>query len=232
MMNFIKFTLLIFLLSQAECLSQGKHLRHKRQTLTSSACTSNSCLFGTCEIVSQVSSSCHCNAGYSGVSCNTITTNSNTNPCASNPCYNSGSCANTFVNGFYSFQCTCPAGWYGPQCRGLLSCSCQNGGSCFSQTTNNVVNYRCSCRANFGGNQCQYSKVAFQSCQNVGCQNGGYCSIFSTCICPTGYSGTFCATVGTVVPVTNVPVTVTNAPVTVTNTFPLNVCAVGVCQNG
>jgi len=85
----------------------------------------------------------------------------------------------------------CPVGYGGTQCKGTTgTCSCQNGGQCVATAgANGILAYECSCSANFGGNLCQFVRSAFQSCQNVGCQNGGYCTIFSTCLCPSGFTG-------------------------------------------
>jgi hypothetical protein len=40
------------------------------------------------------------------------------------------------------------------------------------------------------GNLCQFRITTFQSCQISGCRNGGYCTIFSTCLCPPNFRGT------------------------------------------
>lgn len=236
MNTLIKFTLLIVLLAYAQCLPRDQSLSRKRRQIASSVCSSNTCNYGTCEIVSQLQYACHCQAGIMGTNCN-LQAPAN-NPCLSNPCYNSGTCMNV---GTTSYQCVCPTGFAGPQCRAISSsnvCICQNGGTCIPvSTANGLVAYRCQCPTNFGGNQCQYIQSVFASCQNVGCQNGGYCSIFSTCICPSGFTGTFCQTSAatTVAPVTVTiapAVTTTTAAPLVTNTFPLNVCAPGICLNG
>lgn len=239
----IKFSLLLCLLVTVECLSKEvNHSRRKRQAITSSVCTGNVCNYGDCEIVSQIQYACHCRAGIYGTNCN-LQAPAN-NPCLSNPCYNLGTCMNVGTN---SYTCSCPTGFAGPQCKAVLStsnqCTCLNGGTCFPvATSTGMIAYRCNCAANYGGNRCQYVKSAYVSCQSVGCQNGGYCSIFSTCICPSGFSGNFCqnpdvtATVAPVVTTTVVPVTVapvvTTTQTPVTATFNLNVCSAGICQNG
>lgn len=242
----LKVSLLVCLVIAAECVPKDPSLsRKKRQAIASSVCSGNECNYGTCEILSQLQFACHCQAGIYGSNCN-LQAPAN-NPCASNPCYNQGTCVNVGTTGW---QCVCATGFAGTQCKAVLStsnqCTCQNGGTCMPvYTSTGMIAYQCNCPTNYGGNQCQFVKSVYQSCQNVGCQNGGYCSIFSTCICPSTFTGTFCQTPVTTAPVTvtvapvtvtttaaPVTVTVTAAPVTTTNTFAINVCAPGICLNG
>lgn len=216
---------------QAQCESNGHHLS-KRQ-IASSVCSSNTCKYGTCEIISQISYKCHCQYAITGPNCDQQAPPNS--PCASNPCYGSSTCKSI---GATQYQCVCPAGYGGPQCKGTTgTCSCMNGGTCVATVSNGITAYECSCPSNFGGNLCQYIKSAFQSCQVVGCQNGGYCTIFSTCLCPTGFTGTFCGQSS--VSTTLAPLTVTSIVTTLTSTsspvtqtpYPLNVCAPGICLN-
>lgn len=227
---FIKLALVICIAYQAECHNKSHHLS-KRQ-IASSVCSSNTCKYGTCEIISQISYKCHCQYGITGTNCDQQAPSNS--PCSSNPCYGEGTCINLSAT---QFQCLCPSGYGGTQCKGTTgTCSCQNGGTCVATASGTgILAYECNCPANFGGNLCQFVKSTFQSCQNVGCQNGGYCTIFSTCLCPNGFTGTFCelSNINTVVPATTTatPVTTSLAPVTQTP-YPLNICAPGICLNG
>ena len=85
---------------------------------------------------------CVCDPGYSGDTCGT-----NTDDCASNPCYNGGACVDTGAN---SFNCTCASGWTGATCTtDVNDCSpspCLNGGTCVDAGTNSYV---CSCASGF-----------------------------------------------------------------------------------
>lgn len=232
MNTLIKFSLLICLLIQVECIPKDQSLGRRKRQIASSVCSSNTCNYGECEVVSQLQYACHCQSGIYGTNCN-LQAPAN-NPCISNPCYNSGSCINLSTT---TFQCVCPTGFAGPQCRAVVStgnaCTCQNGGSCIPVATNTgLIAYRCQCPSNFGGNLCQYVKSVFASCQNVGCQNGGYCTIFSTCFCPTGFTGDFCQTSSTITVSTTIAPVLTTTVAPVTNTFALNVCAPGICLNG
>lgn len=223
----IKVALLICFISATQC-TNSSHTISKRQ-VASSVCSTNTCRYGECEIVSSLSFRCHCNVGITGDFCNTRATNAN-DPCGSNPCWNGAVCNNLSAT---TFRCTCPAGFEGPQCRALTgaSCQCLNGGQCIPVSgSNGLIAYRCNCPAAFGGNRCEFIRSAFASCQSVGCQNNGYCTIFSTCVCQPGFTGQFCQT-STVVTVNPIFVTVTPAPVT-PSPFALNVCAPGICLNG
>lgn len=230
MNGFIKLAFLISVLWHVECFpnhSVGGHHLSKRQ-IASSVCSTNTCKYGTCEIVSQIAYKCHCRSGITGTNCDMQAPANN--PCASNPCYGESRCVNM---GASQFQCLCGAGYGGSLCKGTLNtCSCQNGGTCVPRNTNTgAVAYECNCPANFGGNLCQYVKSVFASCQNVGCRNGGYCTIFSTCICPAGFGGNFCQSPVAITTTTPVaPVTTTAA--TTAYPFALNVCAPGICLNG
>ncbi|XP_028410753.1 uncharacterized protein LOC114533436 isoform X5 [Dendronephthya gigantea] len=75
-----------------------------------------------------------------------------TTPCASDPCFNGGTCAN---NGSSSFSCSCPVGYTGYRCEiqvtncGDLSCGeneiCVAVGNTFD----------CACRQDYGGENCE-----------------------------------------------------------------------------
>lgn len=50
---------------------------------------------------------CECQAGFTGVNCETAI-----NFCGSSPCKNNGTCHNDASD----FRCNCPPGWAGPTC--------------------------------------------------------------------------------------------------------------------
>ena len=176
----------------------------KRQALAT-VCQSNECRYGACEIVTATQYKCHCNAGITGTNCDTMAAAGN--PCSSNPCYNGGIC----VNQGTSFICTCPNGLAGSTCRlqTAVPCPCQNGATCNVSFLNGVVGNTCTCPAGFGydlkfkflnkfyesnkflfksGELCQF-RTSLQTCQILGCQNGGTCTILATCKCPPNFTG-------------------------------------------
>lgn len=109
-------------------------------------CTSNECTFGTCEILSPTSYTCHCNIGITGKNCN-IRSTDNSNPCASNPCYNSAVCSNIQQQ----FICICQSGYGGLLCKGTTnSCQCQNGGTCTTINFNGTNVNECKCPNGYG----------------------------------------------------------------------------------
>ena len=120
----------------------------KRQIQQSNVCNSNECSFGTCEILTPFSYSCHCNTGITGRNCNIRTTN--TNPCLTNPCFNNGICTN-ISNILFVCSCSSSANFGGPLCKGTLnSCQCQNGATCVTTNYNGANVNECRCLSGFG----------------------------------------------------------------------------------
>ncbi|RMZ92982.1 jagged-2, partial [Brachionus plicatilis] len=67
---------------------------------------------------------------------------------------------------------------------------CENGGSC-SLRNDSRLGYHCHCPKEFTGQNCSLANT----CQNVGCLNGGLCEQLlnsTVCLCMVGYSGDFC----------------------------------------
>ena len=65
----------------------------------------------------------------------------------------------------------------------------------------------------------------FLSCKITGCLNDGVCTVFSKCQCPPKYTGFRCESLLTT---TQVTTTTTSMPPILN----INVCYVGICQNG
>lgn len=75
------------------------------------------------------------------------------------------------------------------------------------------------------GHLCQYQVTPFLSCKITGCLNNGLCTVFSKCECPPKYTGFRCENLVT----TTQPTTTTTA---MSKFLSINVCYVGICQNG
>ncbi len=149
------------------------HKINKRQVIAN-LCNYNQCKYGTCEVTSLTSYQCHCVTGITGSNCDTRSLSQS--PCSSNPCFgNNSTCLGLSTT---NFQCICATGLVGPLCQSSYSCQCQNNGVCQSSLgINNTTIYTCSCPSGYGGLFCQYPIANFQSCQTVGCSNGGTCTI-------------------------------------------------------
>jgi len=117
---------------------------------------------GTC-IDGILTHHCSCQAGYSGLLCQT-----DINECASNPCNNLGTC----FDGVNSFSCSCIPGYSGATCQTEVNeCSsspCQFAGNC----TDLVNGFHCQCIPGFSGFECQ---TDIDECSSSPCQNGTYC---------------------------------------------------------
>ena len=147
-------------------------------------CVNNMCADGsTC--VDQINSySCLCEKDRLGDMCQ------NTRVCASEPCYNGGSCTPTLDNANYT--CTCPNPYIGEQCQTFNTCfvnDCQNGASCVTEENT----YSCECQTGFYGHRCQYT----DACLAAPCKNSGVCTTVENshiCKCTIHYTGRDCQT--------------------------------------
>jgi len=153
------------------------------------------------------SGSAYCGAGCQNGACNTCVSagfvppgttavpRGPVNPCAPNPCANSGTCTATGTTQS-SFTCACAPGYSGTTCTTSV-CSpnpCQNGGTCA------IVNGApsCTCANGYSGATCTTPPPA---CSPNPCLNGGTCTSTGgtafTCHCTTAWTGTTCQTAAT-----------------------------------
>nr|XP_021518724.1 neurogenic locus notch homolog protein 4 isoform X1 [Meriones unguiculatus] len=136
------------------------------------------CHHGHCQ-----SSSCVCDAGWTGLECGTELSG-----CVSAPCAHGGTC-HPQPSGY---NCTCPAGYEGPTCaEEVTACHsepCLNGGSC----STGPEGYSCTCPPSHTGSRCQ---TVLDHCESASCLNGGTCvnkpGTFS-CLCAAGFQGPRC----------------------------------------
>ncbi len=78
-------------------------------------CEPNPCVHGTCTgEPGDGTTSCDCDAGYEGATCDV-----DTDECAAMPCKNGGTCAEGDIA---EFTCTCPDGFGGPTCEWTEAC--------------------------------------------------------------------------------------------------------------
>lgn len=89
--------------------------------------------------------------------------------CANNPCANGARCTNWNSR----YNCTCPPGYQGRNCRmDVDECRapgvCRHGGTCF----NTPGSFRCQCPAGFTGHLCE---SVYMPCAPSQCLNGGTC---------------------------------------------------------
>jgi len=125
------------------------------------------------------------------------------NYCASSPCYNGGTCSNTF-NGF---ECKCSEAWRGFNCRyrALIQQPTSDSPEIASQQTTPTYSplpqttsyqYMTTKKIPFT-QEVTIPKYASSDCLSYGkqCKNGGRCvklGYVYTCQCMPGYSGTTC----------------------------------------
>ncbi|XP_075555978.1 uncharacterized protein LOC142588284 [Dermacentor variabilis] len=128
-------------------------------------------------------SSCVCDAGYTGRYCH-----ENINDCAHQPCVNGGTC----VDAVNSYKCICPEGWEGPHCsKNRDECQpnpCHNGGRC----TDLIADFLCECQGTWKGKTCN---LRDSHCDSDTCLNGGTCEDIGDtfiCHCPENYHGHTC----------------------------------------
>lgn len=91
-------------------------------------------------------------------------------PCASNPCANSGTCKALES----AYLCECPPNFFGQTCKmDTNECTqtpniCKNGGTC----VNEVGTYHCRCPQEYTGRHCE---TLYMPCSPSPCRNGGTC---------------------------------------------------------
>lgn len=136
------------------------------------ACTPNPCLNGaSCTSDGNGGFNCQCVPGFVGLRCEDSTYHHKMfihvdffnyllapidDPCASNPCFNYGTCMRE--NG--GFRCVCPVGYTGNRCEARDACQsnpCANGGTC--QPINGNGGYQCLCPIGFSGMQCENRRI-------------------------------------------------------------------------
>ncbi|KAF6730339.1 Delta-like protein 4 [Oryzias melastigma] len=139
----------------------------------------------TCMNTGQGSYTCTCLPGFSGVNCELVV-----KECDSNPCRNSGKC----ISLESSYTCTCPQGYEGLHCEhSTLTCAdspCFHGGEC--RERHNGHGYMCMCPRGYTGLNCE---KRVDKCTLLPCANGGVCLLqggMSMCSCRAGFTGQRC----------------------------------------
>ncbi|XP_022339861.2 uncharacterized protein LOC111134788 [Crassostrea virginica] len=136
---------------------------------------------GTC-VSDEMSFSCLCRAGWTGVYCE-----KDHNECLKNPC-NGRPCTNTVG----SYSCGCLDGYTGKDCSiDIDECKtnpCLNNGVC----TNTKGSYTCTCQAGWTSNNCLED---VNECDDNPCRGGSVCVNVEgsyACECENGWTGKNC----------------------------------------
>lgn len=142
---------------------------------------------------------CQCAEGYTGQLCEI-----NINECASNPCFNGGTCFDRLS----SYECYCPLGFIGLRCE-VETNDCASSPCLMGQcVTSKPFGYSCVCPAGRTGVNCE---IRINECASNPCQNGGLCTQIEPygfqCTCIPGYQGMYCE-------------------------IPINICDSSPCLNG
>ncbi|XP_068096159.1 protein crumbs homolog 1 isoform X2 [Hyperolius riggenbachi] len=107
-------------------------------------------------------------------------------PCASQPCKNRGSCNDVFTHP----MCTCPPWTTGLFCEADAS-KCLSKPCVHGNCSAGPGGYKCECEDGYAGKNCDFS-----SCYYHLCSNGATCIAGKTgyrCLCPTNFTGPHCS---------------------------------------
>ncbi|KAG5326274.1 CRB protein, partial [Pseudoatta argentina] len=155
-------------------------------------CIDNKCQNGATCVDGIANYTCVCKNGWQGWLCD-----SDINECVTlSPCKHEGVCVN--LPG--SFRCECPDQFTGELCESFRLITCKNE-PCKSGATTSCLdepnpktgnNFTCNCAPGYDGPTCDTPY-----CFHTKCQNGGRCEFLipykaPKCICPIGYTGTYC----------------------------------------
>lgn len=130
---------------------------------------------------------CICLSDWTGTTCS----ERRDDPCAPNPCLNSGSC---FTTDDVTFTCVCQQQYAGTRCETRIEpCNpnpCQNSGVCIAT---DVTLYSCQCSPPYVGTHCERR----DPCDSGPCRNGGTCyrswqDELVICTCTPGFTGNLC----------------------------------------
>mmetsp|Transcript_25902 Transcript_25902/g.65627 ORF Transcript_25902/g.65627 Transcript_25902/m.65627 type:complete len:1566 (-) Transcript_25902:377-5074(-) len=163
-------------------------------------CAQSSCSgHGSC---SQDLTTCTCNTGFSGSSCDSCETGyfgSACLPCAS--CGSHGSCDDGMTG---SGRCNCDSGWRGGECQecasGYYGASCSACSDCGSNglcIDGMAGSGNCLCLAGWRGSNCSLCAKDYygSSCVPCSCNGRGTCNDGLTgtgCMCNSGFGGDHC----------------------------------------
>ncbi|CAH1985833.1 unnamed protein product [Acanthoscelides obtectus] len=140
------------------------------------------CGYGVCIETNEYQYSCNCFQNYIGTNCET-----RVNYCASNPCYNGGTCSNEDKG----FKCMCRYKFRGKYCEEEDNCSriCSNNGKCVKDDSGSPI---CICAPGYTGKACE-NKI--KHCKTGLCANNSTCveehDTFK-CMCVSGFVGRRC----------------------------------------